>query len=111
MFIWRGRGGLVVLITFVMCLLANLVADLFGGKGYWDNNRWVLGCALVLSAGLIFLVHATTDHTARRLVDAETGQQYVFAPTHDLFWIPIKYWAFIVGCIGVAVVFSTLLSV
>jgi hypothetical protein len=105
MIIWRGRGVLVCLITFVICLAANYLADLYGGSGYWDSNNWVFGAALMISGAVIYYISTITTMEERILIDQNTGERIRFVPKHDLFWIPMRYWSYIVAGIGVLVVF------
>ena len=73
MIIWRGKGGLVALITFVCALVTNAAVDQFGGKGYWDVHRWTFGLALILRALLVFVLSRMIDTSERVLLDERTG--------------------------------------
>jgi hypothetical protein len=100
MIIWRGRGWLVALITFVSALVINAAVDQIGGKGYWDAHDWTLGLALILSALLVFILSRRIDTSERVLLDERTGERLLVSPKHDLFWIPVKWWPVILGVIG-----------
>jgi len=104
MIIWRGKGGLVALITFVCALVTNAAVDQFGGKGYWDVHRWTFGLALILSALLVFVLSRMIDTSERVLLDERTGERLLVSPKHDLFWIPVKWWPAILGVIGASTV-------
>jgi hypothetical protein len=103
-FIWRGRGGLVPLITFAICLLGNAVADDIGGKGYWDAHRSVLALMLLLSGAVVFYLGRLWTTEARTLLDEASGERFSFQIKHDFFWIPMKYWGVIIATFGVAVI-------
>jgi len=40
---------------------------------------------------------------ARVDIDEETGEKYQFKTNHSLFWIPMQYWAFVLGFLGILV--------
>jgi hypothetical protein len=97
--IWRGRGGLVVLVTFVTCLLTNYLSDRLGGPSYWVTNRWLIGVALIISGVCVYVLSTISRSDSRLVVDAKTGEQIRLTTKHDLFWIPMKYWSFLLlGC-------------
>lgn len=101
MFIWQGRGGYVLLITFLTLLATNYIADFYGGEGYWESNNWVLGCGLVISGLFVHLLYLKSDHTPRVLVDESTGERLSLVPEHSLWWIPMKFWSIVLSLFGV----------
>jgi hypothetical protein len=42
----------------------------------------------------------------RTFIDKATGQEVVMKPKHDLFFIPVKYWSFVLAAVGVFVFFK-----
>ena len=77
MFIWRGWGVLVLFIVFLVSLIANFAANIFGGNGYWNTHAWPLASALIIAGGLIWM---TDLYFFRRpgkvLVDEKTGEMW-----------------------------------
>jgi hypothetical protein len=108
MLIWQGRGGLVPLVTFIIALTFNLLADELGGKGYWDKNNWLLGIALLISSAIIFFVHLNTDQKTRQLIDQRSGERFNFTPKHTLFFIPMKWWSLVLTIMGSFLILRTL---
>ncbi len=47
-------------------------------------------------------------NTERRLLDPKTGREVIVRRRHTLFWIPMQYWAPVLGLIGVIVLISGL---
>jgi hypothetical protein len=100
MVIWQGRGGLTALIIFVSILGVTLIHG-------WTGHRvpeWVTYFAMAVpaaAANAIFVVpYAQADR--RMLIDKETGEEFEQVTTHSLFWIPVRYWTFII--LGYAVI-------
>jgi hypothetical protein len=42
------------------------------------------------------ILAAKTPSEERAVIDKQTGQEIVLRQRHTLFWIPIKYWTFII---------------
>ena len=100
MIVWRGRGGAVALVTFLILLAVNFLADFFGGEGYWQENKIFLGLGCVFAGAFTLFLHRGTDYSKRVLIDQKTGEAFSLEPKHDLFFIPIKYWPFIFAFFG-----------
>ena len=43
MFVWRGWGIVVVLITFLCSLVAELTTRGLAGRGYWETAQLSVG--------------------------------------------------------------------
>lgn len=92
--IWRGWGILAILIP-VACFL--LVAGIFGiaGKGTaLDNPAVGLVVAGVVSAVLVWwLGNKLNSAPGRELIDPKTQERIIIRKSHQLFWIPMQWWA------------------
>jgi len=105
MLIFRGYGLLVLVFVFGCSLTANLIANkVSGSEAYWEEHMWPVGLAQLCAGGLCWVVGtALHRRRARRLMDPETGEEVVLAPSHDLFFIKMEYWGIILSVAGVAI--------
>jgi hypothetical protein len=94
MVIWQGRGGITALFIVVSIIFVTLLND-------WTGHRvpdWVTYFAMAIpaaAANALFVVpYAQTDR--RVVIDKETGNEMELRGSHTLFWIPVKYWTFII---------------
>ncbi len=117
MIIHRGLGFLVFIFVFGFALVAELSANYFSGNDYyWDNNRWVLGVALML-AGLAswFLgkilepknVYRDDKATATPL-EKPAPERFSISGKHSLFFIRMQYWGPILWVISIILIISGL---
>ena len=109
---WRGRGFLVLVITFGISLINNLITDsITGNATYYKVHKWPVGISLIISGALCWLAgEYLNNKQGRVLVDPTTGQQVVLRRTHSLFFIPLMWWGPILGVIGAGVVVAGLLK-
>lgn len=105
MFVWRGWGILVVLITFLCSLAAELITRGLVGRGYWETHSYPLAMALLGAAAVIWLADARlyARQETRTLVDEKTGERVHVAPRHELFFIRMKWWSLVCAGGGMAV--------
>ncbi len=101
MLIWRGAGILVVIFWILASLLDYSLGNYFGQMNYADTHPW-----LYLVRGLIagIMIYGTSSYLekkpGRSLIDKVTGEEVIIKSKHDLFYIPLKHWSFIVVVIG-----------
>jgi hypothetical protein len=105
MFVWRGWGIVVVLITFLCSLAAELITRGLAGRGYWETHSYPLAMALLGAAAVIWWTDARlyARQETRTLVDEKTGERLNFAPRHELFFIRMKWWSLVCAGGGIAV--------
>jgi hypothetical protein len=102
MIVWRGWGFAVALIVLVACIVANLLANTLGGKGYFEAHAWPLASALIIAGPLIWLTDILLSRgPSRVLVDEKTGERVALAKKHDFFFIPMRWWGAVVAVIGI----------
>jgi len=104
MIVWRGYGFLVVLLAVAGMVLGQLGVEALP-EGYRPGGAFV---GLVLAAALVYGLHRLIEakQPARVLVDKNTGQEVVFKPKHDLFFIPLKYWSLVLVVLAVVQFFQ-----
>ena len=110
MFIWSGRGGLIILIYFFIASIFQITCDTINGKEYWNNNHWVLGSAFLLTAVCVYFLNLKTDTKSRDFLDEKTGERFAYKPKHTLFFIPIKWWSHILASIGIYFIVNNILQ-
>ena len=102
--IWRGWGILLLPILFVWFMGGAVLGGIFDSSGLSPHVSLRLAYAittLAAAAGIWFLAKALTGKAARRLVDPNTGQEFVIRKdAGSLFFINMKYWTFIVLALG-----------
>ena len=109
MIVWRGFGVAVVGLTFAALLMTELGVESFAGNdAYYQQHGWPKLLALLLAAGMVWLLSNRLEkRPARVVIDKETGHEFAVRNKHDLFFVPLRYWPPILVCGGVvAMVFG-----
>lgn len=115
MIIWRGMGILALIVAVLINVLINEGSNSFFGipegyKHYRDAHKWMWLVGMGLSGiacwylGRWIEVHELNK--AKLLIDPTTGQGVRIISRHDLFWIPVKWWAVVWLVVGMALVFA-----
>ena len=108
MIIWSGVGVFVALTVFLSALFANFITDILTGgtSDYWNSHKWPLGVALIISAGVCFVLqkYVVQKEESKTLIEKETGKEIVLKNRHTFFFIAIKYWAHILSIIGLILI-------
>ena len=95
----EGRGKTTLLI---IVLSIGFVLTLVQVTG-WHVPDWQTYIAIaILGAAANAILVANTPPEERVVIDKQTGKEFLLSERHTLFWIPIKYWTFII--IGYAIV-------
>lgn len=95
-FVWRGWGLLFPLGVFVSILLVVLLSQPF--EAYVNQDLLIIPAALAATAGGFLTAHflALSDK-GREVIDAKTGQRILLVRGDSLFFIPVKYWSYLVA--------------
>ncbi|WP_443750216.1 hypothetical protein [Asticcacaulis solisilvae] len=105
--IWRGWGFLVVPLVFAAVIAGSLLAfglQALGVPKYLVVVAWTGSISILAGLFIWFTAKALSRGPKRRLVDEDTGQRYVVTRSAgSLFFIPMRFWAFIVGVPGLVV--------
>lgn len=111
MIVWRGMGVLALLVAVVINLLVNEAADAAlgvpTGFQHYHNAHpalWLVGMGLSAVACWFMgrWLEARELRKAKVLQDPATGESVRLLARHDMFWIPVKWWAVIWSGLGVA---------
>ncbi|MFT3802661.1 MAG: hypothetical protein QM766_15760 [Burkholderiaceae bacterium] len=104
MIFWRGYGILVAVIAFLGLFGARWIAESMWGTPLPVDRRKL--CELVgmlVAALVVYGLHRAIvrANPPRTFVDKKTGEEVVWVPKHDLFFVPIKYWPYVLAALGV----------
>jgi tryptophan-rich sensory protein len=107
MIIWKGWGILVAVIFFAIGALVGLFTQsFFHNPYYYEENGWPKFLTFSLAAGAVwYLAHYLNKKPGRVVIDKETSQEITLKPQHDLFFIKLEYWPYILFLIGVILLF------
>lgn len=108
MIIWKGLGIFVPVIVFVGVFLTHWIASTIWGNSILDTHENTLvAIGMIVAALLCFIVNKLLDkQPSKTYIDKETGEQVIFKKSHSLFFIPFKYWAYILPIIGIILFFT-----
>ena len=107
MIIWSGYGFLVFIIVFVDSLITNLVADeLTNQSGYYDRHFIPLGLSFLFSALVLFYLTKYFEQKRREGKGTRVFDKVTIAAgdQNRLFFIPFRYWSYIMTGLGVCVI-------
>ncbi len=95
--IWSGHGYLVLLTMIVSFVSADYATE---ASGIAPNAATAI--AAFVAAAIVHKMHKFFSRrgTGLSIVDDETGDSTPVVAKHDLYWIPMKYWAFILAGAG-----------
>jgi hypothetical protein len=107
-FIWRGAGILVLVVTLGMLMAVQLgVNRALQDPTYYQTHGWPKLLAFVLSAAAVFLIDRYSDlRLGRKSPKPAPDQPPAPKPGHSLFFIPMKFWSIILLAIGVSCLFK-----
>ena len=110
--IWRGAGGLVLLIGIVACLLLNIVTSaVYHQNDYFAAHLWPKVAALwITGACSWFPGRYLNGRPPRPVPNRRTGLTDMVKPNHHLMFIKMEYWGPIFFAIGLGLVAANLIG-
>jgi hypothetical protein len=109
MLVWRGHGIFVAVLTMVAFVGAKVAGEHIWGEPLAPTVRpGVESVGMLLAAALVYGLHLLVERSnqPRVLVDQATGQEVVLQSKHDLFFVPIKFWPYVLAALGVFIFFK-----
>ncbi len=95
MIIWSGHGYVVAIIVFACSLITELVTESAAGNDqFYQSSSWALPLALAVAGGLTWVFQRVV------LTRLESRNPEC---RHSLFFVPVGWWAPILGVIAVCV--------
>jgi hypothetical protein len=105
--IWRGYGVTVVPVVFASSLIANLVAILIGGRGYWETHGWPFAVSLGVAGIVLWVMDAfLAKRRPRILVDEATGERLEVGNRHEFLFICTGWWAVVLAGLAIWILLS-----
>jgi hypothetical protein len=104
MLVWRGYGIFVAILTVVAYIAATAAAEHIWSSPLSPSVRPGVELAgMLFAAALVYGLHLLVERSnkPRVLVDQSTGQEVVLQSKHDFFYLPIKYWPFVLAALGI----------
>ena len=107
MLIWTGWGWLVPVIVFVVSLLTQVTSqEVTGQDQIYQEQPWLFAMSTLVSGGIVwFLAKYFDKKKGRVVIDKETGQEIMLRSSDALFFVPLRFWAFILPVIGIVYAF------
>lgn len=111
MIIWKGYGFIVFIIVFVNSLIAELISEeVSKNDHYYQENPIPMGISFFISGLMIFKINEYFDkkrsmNEGTHIFDKITITQN----DHSLFFIPFKYWTYILVAISFILIIAKLL--
>jgi hypothetical protein len=71
-----------------------------------DQRNYLAVAAMFFSAASVYglNIRLVRSFPTRTVVEKETGHEFKLVPKHDLFFIPVKYWPYVLFSLGVLMV-------
>lgn len=109
MIIWRGKGGLVVLSAFLGIYITTLIFGLLPIDTSYRAGyilQGIVGVALSALINYLFTKKFVSEKL-KSFIDEETGERILVKDGSSLFFIPNKYWTWIILVIGIMIVIGS----
>ena len=112
--VWRGWGILVPVMAVGVFIFGAIVESSGLNFGLERQQAILFGeviGSLIAGAGLFFIARKIESEPGRTLIDAATNQRIVFKKNAgSFFFIPTRYWAFILPCLMALLAVSAVVS-
>jgi hypothetical protein len=108
--VWRGYGILVLVVAAVAVFIAAAIVDVAHLKPPFIAIVYTVA-EIVAGAGIWYFAKWREAKPGRVLIDKATGREFTVKPTAGhLFFIPTRYWAFIIPGLVLVLDVSVLLK-
>ena len=104
MIVWQGFGILAVLIPVALIVVVTVLWGAITGTSTPTerDSTLILAIAALVSAPQVYLLDKRlAARPARTMIDKATGQDVEMRGAHTLFFIPMKYWVWLLVIAGV----------
>ncbi len=103
---FHGHGYLVVVFYVGALILTQLIVDWLLGKGFYTSHTWPKYVAIAVGAASCWLVGRwlNSREPARRVMDLDTGKEFVLPPpSHEFLYLRMERWG-IIGAVACLVI-------
>src|SRR3989344_2543796 len=94
-FIWTGKGYLVLLAMVADILLTALIGSALGFQDATVQIYILEFLFAVILFSPIWIYGRKWNAESKTLIEKESGKEILLQNAHKAFWIPMQYWAFI----------------
>jgi hypothetical protein len=107
MIIWQGFGFLVAVVGIgILALTEYVTRALTKNDFYYTTHGWPKLVGLWLAAAAIYGIARYFDSQPGKVViEKNTGNEIVLKKAHSLFFVPMKYWPYVMLVLGVVFLF------
>ena len=100
MVVWSGFGWVVAVLAIACLLIGNVILG-----DSWSGNTWAQAGAMLVTALLTFGFDRffLAKRADRTLMNKETGEDVVLRKNDSLFFIPVRFWPFVLVAIAAAI--------
>ena len=112
MIVWQGFGILAVVIPVVLIVVVTVVWTAISGSSTPSDRdtTLIVAIAALASAPLVYLLDKRlAARPGRTMIDKATGQEVEMRGAHTLFFVRMKYWAWLLGIGGLVLLVVGLL--
>jgi hypothetical protein len=98
MLVWRGAGILAAFVAAFGAIAAQIVFISISGDDHFVRNHWWAYFIVGLSAALAvwgFSRYLDRDK-GRVVIDKASGKEILLKKKHDIFFIPVRFWPYII---------------
>lgn len=104
--IWKGRGGFIALITFLLLLaLDGVTGALSGDRQYYASHGWPKLVGFWMAAISVFALRGFLGVPPSARDEPASGQEAPQARPSvaegELFFVPARYWPAVLALLGV----------
>ncbi len=105
MIIWTGRGFLIFIVVFVCSLVMEPSTEaITKNDNYYQEQSWPLALAIAISGVIVLILEKTLLKDGSRVyIDKESGKEVSLETKHSLFFIPAKYWPYVLLAVSLVV--------
>jgi hypothetical protein len=107
MIIWQGFGFLVAVVGIgILALTEYAVRAITNNDFYFPSHGWPKLVGLWLAAAAVYgLARYFDSRPGKVVIEKATGREFVLRKRHSLFFVPMKYWTYILLVLGVVFLF------
>lgn len=103
MIIWKGKGLLVILALILGLIINSVFSNIFYLNTQYKFGFILYGIIITLLVAFInyILTKKFISSEVRIFIDEETGERIQVKDGSSFFFIPNKYWTFIILVLGI----------
>ena len=107
MIVWQGFGFLVAVVSFAILVATQFATGvLTKDESYYGTHGWPKLLALWLAAAAVYALARYFDsRPGKVMIEKETGREVHLRRSHSLFFVPMKYWPYVLVVLGIVFFF------